>query len=151
MSVSRRQLLHLSLLAFGTSALSISTGHHVAANAVGVNARPRTLDLAHVPSKTFQSVRNSTFTVNRPGQKQLHLTLSQVAELTKTQKTEGFSLRFQGWSSEEALEQGTYYLSHPTLGEMTFFMVPGKRDRLGHLRLSPRQHPGPTHARRPEC
>ena len=64
MTLSRRRLLHLSLLAIGTSTLSISTGHRFPANAVGLRAGTKTLDMAHVPLTTFEAVKNSTFTVN---------------------------------------------------------------------------------------
>ena len=130
MTLSRRRLLHLSLLTIGTSALSVSTGHRVPVKAVGM-AGTKTLDMAHVPLTAFESVKNSTFTVNRPGQKTLHLTLNQVSELTRTDSTEGFSLRLKGRANEETLEQGNYHVSHPKLGEMNLFMVPGKSDRLG--------------------
>ena len=130
MTLSRRRLLHLSLLTIGTSALSVSTGHRFPASATGVTGT-KPLDVAHVPLNAFESVKNSTFTVKRPGHKSLHLTLSEVSELERTDSTEGFSLRLKGRLNEDILEQGTYHLSHPKLGEMDLFMVPGKSDRLG--------------------
>ena len=130
MTLSRRQLLHLSVLSIGTSVLSLATGYRPSVNVAEVHAGSNTLDMAHVSLTEFESVKSSIFTVNHPDQKICHLKLVQVSELEKTDNTEGFYFRLQGRSDEAALEQGTYHVSHPKLGGMTLFMVPGKSDRL---------------------
>lgn len=131
MNLSRRRLFHFSLLALGTSALSVSTGNRSILNAAARHSSPQTVDLAQVPARVFKAVKNSIFSANVPGQKTIDLTLKQVSEYHKSDKTEAFSLTLQGRPNEDILEQGTYQVSHPKLGTMNLFMVPGKGDRFG--------------------
>lgn len=71
---------------------------------------------------------NSSFRVNDTP---LELTLVEVTEKKAAGVQEMFSLLFCG-AKNELLSQGTYDLTHETLGSVTLFLVPVGLDEKGY-------------------
>ena len=61
----------------------------------------------------------------------LFLTLTQIKELTKTERQEIFSYFFHG-PVKILLPQATYRLKHEQFGEIDLFLVPVAKDKDGY-------------------
>ena len=73
----------------------------------------------------FESAVGGRFRVSEP---QIELTLKSVTEgLAASEDYECFSIEFQG-SKQTPLEQGTFELTHETLGTFSLFMTPVEED-----------------------
>jgi hypothetical protein len=72
--------------------------------------------------ESFQRVKGSTFNVSGPNGSQT-LVLDQVDTGART-RIEWASLRFRG-DAGDALAEGSHPFSHPSLGTMILFIVPG--------------------------
>ncbi len=72
---------------------------------------------------SFYEVLNSEFKLAPDAGETLTLVLKEVSEIKKSGSYESFSIEFHG-PKDALLKQGTYELTHDTLGTKTIFMVP---------------------------
>lgn len=80
----------------------------------------------------FAAHVKSEFTIHREDEK-LPATLDRVSDIETSGPSESFSIFLEA-PGECGLEQGSYKLEHPELGEMEIFLVPVAWDERG-LRL----------------
>lgn len=79
----------------------------------------------------YEGCRSQVKSSFRVNDTPLELTLVEVTEQKLTSNQEMFSLIFCG-AKDEALSQGTYDLTHDTLGSVTLFLVPVGLDENGY-------------------
>jgi dsDNA-binding SOS-regulon protein len=72
----------------------------------------------------------SEFDVSIDSARTIRLTLTDVVESVKTERSEAFSLFFRG-PSDTFLPQRTRTMKHPALGEFELFLVPIAQDKDG--------------------
>lgn len=133
MSNSRRDFLKKGTIVAIAASVPLSLVQRAAGNSA--LASPVAPELYPGLTKAdFQAQLNTDFLVNKaPGQ--VVLKLVSVTDLMGRERfsgKEGFSLMFRG--ELNALEQKTYVIEHPTLGQFTFLVVPvmGDRNRRQH-------------------
>jgi hypothetical protein len=74
----------------------------------------------------------STFEIRYPDGAVITLQLSEAKDLGSTPQQEQFMLLFQG-PPQPLLQQATYALTHPALGERLVFLVPSAQNADGFV------------------
>ena len=84
----------------------------------------------HIRKTDFAAAVNGIFKVSGTG---IELTLESVADgVAMREDFECFSLEFQG-PKDEVLDQGTFELTHETLGTFALFMTPVEENERGRV------------------
>ncbi|MBT9314091.1 hypothetical protein IXB50_01460 [Leptothoe spongobia TAU-MAC 1115] len=109
----------VSLFVGGDKSLGVATAKSLAGES----------NLSNLNANIFQPLKGKDFQLQINGQT-IPVKLAKVEEYRQYAKTDAFSLVFHS-RGNETLEQGTYHVSHPKLGEMKFFMVPSPGKRSG--------------------
>lgn len=133
MSTSRRDFLKKGTIVALAAGVPLSLVQRAAGNTAP--ASPVAPEIFQGLTKAdFAAQLNTEFLVNKvPGQ--VTLKLVSVTDLMGREQfsdKEGFSLMFRG--ELNALDQKTYLIEHPTLGQFSFLIVPvmGNRNRKQH-------------------
>lgn len=74
----------------------------------------------------------STFDIRYPDGAVITLQLTEAKDMGSTPQQEQFMLVFQG-PPQPLLQQATYGLTHPVLGELLVFLVPNAQNAEGFL------------------
>ncbi len=133
MSTSRRDFLKKGTIVALAAGAPLSLVQRAAGNsALASPVAPE--NFSGLRKADFERQLNTNFLVNKaPGQVVLKLvTVTDLMGREQFSRKEGFSLMFHG--ELNALEQKTYLIEHPTLGHLSFLMVPvmGDRNRKQH-------------------
>jgi hypothetical protein len=143
MSSSRRDFLKKGTIVALAAGVPLSLVQRAAGNSA--LASPVAPELYPALTKAdFASQLNTNFLVNKaPGQVVLKLVnVTDIVGREQFSDKEGFSLMFRG--DLNALDQKTYLIEHPTLGQFSFLIVPvmGDRNRKQHYEaIINRLHP----------
>ena len=86
--------------------------------------------LDEMQKEAFTQSVNSEFQVIRDGSRAFDLKLTEVVDVFESGRQQAFSVFFQG-PLEHFMQQGTYKLRHPELGEFEIFLVPSAQTKDG--------------------
>ena len=135
MSINRRKFLRAGSLVALSAAIPLKSvlGQGIRKGSDGNPQKATPDNLANYNKAAFESYLNSIFRLYS-GSAVVEIALVEVKDIGSTTAkpqpgAESFSLEFRGGT--RTIDQGTYWLDHPSLGSFQLFLTPGKTDDNG--------------------